>query len=86
MTRSPVDHPTSFAIMAVTTALMFFDFTWFREQTCIVACPYGRLQSVLIDRNSLIVSYDPAARRAARAWTRRACEAFTSGAIGMHLK
>ncbi len=59
MTRSPVDHPTSFAIMAVTTALMFFDFTWFREQTCIVACPYGRLQSVLIDRNSLIVSYDP---------------------------
>jgi cytochrome c oxidase accessory protein FixG len=58
MTRSPVDHPTSFAIMAVTTALMFFDFTWFREQTCIVACPYGRLQSVLIDRDSLIISYD----------------------------
>ena len=59
MTRSPVDHPTSFAIMAVTTGLMFFDFAWFREQTCIVACPYGRLQSVLIDRDSLIVSYDP---------------------------
>jgi cytochrome c oxidase accessory protein FixG len=59
MTRSPVDHPTSFAIMAATTGLMFFDFTWFREQTCIVACPYGRLQSVLIDRDSLIVSYDP---------------------------
>jgi cytochrome c oxidase accessory protein FixG len=59
MTRSPVDHPTSFAIMAFTTALMFFDFAWFREQTCIVACPYGRLQSVLIDRDSLIVTYDP---------------------------
>jgi len=57
--RSPVDHPTSFAIMVATTALMFFDFAWFREQTCIVACPYGRLQSVLIDRDSLIVSYDP---------------------------
>jgi len=59
VTQSPVDHPTSFAIMASTTALMFFDFAWFREQTCIVACPYGRLQSVLIDRDSLVVSYDP---------------------------
>jgi cytochrome c oxidase accessory protein FixG len=38
---------------------MYFDFAWFREQTCIVACPYGRLQSVLLDSNSLIVSYDP---------------------------
>jgi cytochrome c oxidase accessory protein FixG len=59
MTRSPFEHPTSFAVMAITTALMFIDFAWFREQTCIVACPYGRLQSVLLDGNSLIVSYDP---------------------------
>jgi cytochrome c oxidase accessory protein FixG len=40
------------------TALMLFDFGWFREQMCIVACPYGRLQSVLLDRQSLIVGYD----------------------------
>jgi cytochrome c oxidase accessory protein FixG len=39
---------------------MFFDFAWFREQTCIVACPYGRFQSVLLDRQSLIVGYDAA--------------------------
>ena len=39
-------------------ALMFFDFAYFREQTCIVVCPYGRLQSVLLDRQSLIVGYD----------------------------
>jgi cytochrome c oxidase accessory protein FixG len=58
MTRSPASHPTSFVIMVATTGLMFFNFAWFREQTCIVACPYGRLQSVLIDSNSLIVSYD----------------------------
>ncbi len=58
MTRSPSAHPTSFVIMAVTTGLVFFNFAWFREQTCIVACPYGRLQSVLLDSNSLIVSYD----------------------------
>ncbi|HSB56046.1 MAG TPA: cytochrome c oxidase accessory protein CcoG, partial [Gemmatimonadales bacterium] len=56
--RSPVEHPTSFLVMAGTTALIFFDFTWFREQTCLVACPYGRLQSVLLDRQSLIVGYD----------------------------
>lgn len=55
---SPIEHPTSFLVMAGTTALIFFDFTWFREQTCLVACPYGRLQSVLLDRQSLIVGYD----------------------------
>jgi len=54
----PVEHPTTFFIMAGTTALIFFDFTYFREQTCLVACPYGRLQSVLLDRSSLIVGYD----------------------------
>ncbi len=57
--RSPWEHPTSFLVMAGTTAAIFADFTWFREQTCIVACPYGRLQSVLLDRQSLIVGYDP---------------------------
>jgi cytochrome c oxidase accessory protein FixG len=56
--RSPAEHPTSFLVMAGTAALIFFDFTWFREQTCLVACPYGRLQSVLLDRQSLIVGYD----------------------------
>ena len=56
--RSPVEHPTSFLIMLGTTALVFFDFAYFREQTCFVACPYGRFQSVLLDRRSLIVGYD----------------------------
>ena len=44
--------------MAVTTALIFIDFGWFREQTCLIACPYGRWQSALIDRRSMIVAYD----------------------------
>lgn len=57
--RSPLDHPTSFLVMLATTGLMMFDFSFFREQTCIVACPYGRFQSVMLDRDSLIVSYDP---------------------------
>ncbi len=56
---SPVEHPAAFVIMAITTGAMMFDFAFFREQTCIVACPYGRFQSVMLDRDSLIVSYDP---------------------------
>jgi cytochrome c oxidase accessory protein FixG len=57
---SPSQHPTAFFVMGLTSALIFIDFTWFREQTCLVACPYGRLQSVLLDRKSLIVGYDTA--------------------------
>jgi len=56
--RSPFEHPTSFFIMASVTLAIMADFTWFREQTCLVACPYGRWQSVLLDRQSLIVAYD----------------------------
>ena len=59
MTSPPTQHTAAFAAMLGTTLLMFFDFAYFREQTCIVACPYGRLQSVLLDRQSLIVGYDP---------------------------
>lgn len=56
--RSPVEHMAPFLVMAVTTGLMLFDFAFFREQLCLVACPYGRFQSVLLDRRSLIVAYD----------------------------
>jgi cytochrome c oxidase accessory protein FixG len=56
--RSPVQHPTSFALMALTTSAIMFDFSFFREQTCLVACPYGRWQSALLDKQSLIVAYD----------------------------
>lgn len=58
MTHSPFEHPVAFMVMASTTGLMLFDFGFFREQTCIIACPYGRLQSVMLDRQSLIVTYD----------------------------
>ena len=33
-------------------------FAWFREQACILVCPYGRLQGVLLDRNSIVIAYD----------------------------
>ncbi|MEE4270492.1 MAG: cytochrome c oxidase accessory protein CcoG [Thermoanaerobaculales bacterium] len=60
MTSPPTDHPAAFGVMLFTTLLMFADFGWFREQTCILVCPYGRFQSVLLDRQSLIVGYDVA--------------------------
>ena len=56
--ESPADHPGGFVVVLAVTALMLANFGWFREQTCIVACPYGRLQSVLLDRQSLIIGYD----------------------------
>ncbi len=54
----PWAHPAAFLVVAAVTALMMFDFMYFREQMCILTCPYGRLQSVLLDRDSLIVAYD----------------------------
>jgi cytochrome c oxidase accessory protein FixG len=54
----PAAHPVGFSIVLFITSLMFFNFAWFREQTCIIACPYGRLQSVLLDRQSMIITYD----------------------------
>lgn len=59
VTQSPLDHPIPFLVMAVSTLLLAFNFLYFREQTCLIACPYGRFQSVMLDRRSLIVSYDP---------------------------
>ena len=55
---SPLEHPTGFAIMAGVSLAVLLDFAWFREQVCILACPYGRLQTVLLDRQSMIVGYD----------------------------
>jgi cytochrome c oxidase accessory protein FixG len=55
---SPLEHWTPFLVVAATTGLVFFDFAFFREQMCTVACPYARIQSVLLDRRSLIVGYD----------------------------
>lgn len=47
-----------FVFVSACTGLLYFNFAWFREQLCIVLCPYGRLQSVLIDDNSLVIGYD----------------------------
>ncbi len=55
---APWEHPLGFGVVALVTLAMMFDFCFFREQLCIIACPYGRFQSVLLDRSSWIVAYD----------------------------
>lgn len=59
MIQNPADHLSLFGLVVGMTALILFDFGYFREQMCTIACPYARLQSVLIDKDSMIVSYDP---------------------------
>lgn len=54
----PFSHPVATAFFVAITGLLMFDFAWFREQTCVVACPYGRFQSVLMDPDSLTIAYD----------------------------
>lgn len=54
----PAQSPEAFAWMVAMTGVMFFNFAWFREQTCVAICPYGRLQSVLTDPDSLVIGYD----------------------------
>lgn len=58
MLNSPADHPSAFFFVVLFTGIVWFNFTYFREQTCLIVCPYGRWQSALIDRQSLIVAYD----------------------------
>ncbi len=56
--EGPAAHPGAFLLVTGLTGLLWFCFAWFREQFCIVLCPYGRLQSVLTDEHSLVVGYD----------------------------
>jgi cytochrome c oxidase accessory protein FixG len=51
-------HKGTFVSLAAFSTVFFFVFYWFREQVCIVVCPYGRLQGVLLDKDSIVVAYD----------------------------
>lgn len=51
-------HAGTFSALLIFTSVFFFVYYWFREQVCIVVCPYGRLQGVLLDKNSIVVAYD----------------------------
>lgn len=54
----PAGHWVAFSWTLALSALIYFDFAWFREQFCVIMCPYGRLQSALIDDDSVVIGYD----------------------------
>jgi cytochrome c oxidase accessory protein FixG len=58
ITHSPVEHMTGFIGLMVFTLIFYGVFARFREQACIAVCPYGRLQGVLLSRESIVVAYD----------------------------
>ncbi|MBC7172978.1 MAG: cytochrome c oxidase accessory protein CcoG [Polyangiaceae bacterium] len=54
----PSEHPEAFTWVMVGSAILYFHFAYFREQLCLVVCPYGRLQSALVDDDTLVIGYD----------------------------
>lgn len=54
----PFNHISTLISLLIFTAVFYFVFAWFREQVCIIACPYGRMQGVLLDNKSIVVAYD----------------------------
>ncbi|MCT2560786.1 cytochrome c oxidase accessory protein CcoG [Chryseobacterium herbae] len=58
MSEGPQEHPLKFITMIFFTMTFYFVFAWLREQVCTLVCPYGRLQGVLIDKQTINVYYD----------------------------
>ncbi|WP_374959843.1 cytochrome c oxidase accessory protein CcoG [Gilvibacter sp.] len=58
ITEGPLQNMSTFISLLIFTAVFYFVFAWFREQVCVIACPYGRLQGVLLDNKSIVVAYD----------------------------
>ena len=58
ITDGPSAHTGTLIPLIIFTGVFYFVFAWFREQVCIIACPYGRLQGVLLDNKSIVVAYD----------------------------
>lgn len=56
--KSPMTYTTTTLFLLIFSAVFYFVFAWFREQVCVIACPYGRLQGVLLDKDSVVVAYD----------------------------
>ena len=56
--KHPFGDVKAWGIYLIFTTVFFFVYAWFREQVCIIACPYGRLQGVLTDENTIMVAYD----------------------------
>lgn len=58
VSQPPTENLAGFIGLVAFTGVFYFVFAWFREQACVAVCPYGRLQGVLLDKNSIVVAYD----------------------------
>jgi cytochrome c oxidase accessory protein FixG len=58
MHEGPLQHVTAFGVVTFLTLVLWFCFGYFREQFCIIMCPYGRLQGALTDDDTVNVGYD----------------------------
>jgi cytochrome c oxidase accessory protein FixG len=54
----PSEHWAAFVWGVVWTGILYFDYAWFREQVCLILCPYGRAQSAMIDADTVVIGYD----------------------------
>lgn len=58
ITQPPAEHLTGFIGIVAFTGIFYYVFTVLREQVCVSICPYGRLQGVLMGRNTINIIYD----------------------------
>ena len=54
----PSVHLQGLIAILIFSAVFYWVFSYFREQVCTMVCPYGRLQGVLLDRDSIVIAYD----------------------------
>ncbi|MFC3810494.1 cytochrome c oxidase accessory protein CcoG [Lacihabitans lacunae] len=58
ITSPPSENMAGFTGLVVFTGMFYFVFTKLREQVCIAICPYGRLQGVLVNNDTMNIIYD----------------------------
>ncbi|RMG16765.1 MAG: cytochrome c oxidase accessory protein CcoG [Bacteroidetes bacterium] len=58
VTHPPAENWGKFVGLMAFSGIFYFVFAWFREQACIVVCPYGRLQGAMLGKDSIVVIYD----------------------------
>lgn len=58
VTDPPSQHLSGLFAITVFSGVFYFVFSYFREQACTLVCPYGRLQGVLLDQDSIVIAYD----------------------------
>jgi cytochrome c oxidase accessory protein FixG len=58
LSEGPVANPGGYLGLLLFAGAFYFIFAFFREQVCTIACPYGRLQGVMIDKKTIVVAYD----------------------------